>query len=44
VAGDWKTLARFTTYYWGDQIKEDERGEACSMDGKDEKCTQVLEK
>jgi len=25
-------------YYYSDQIKEDEMGEACNTDGRDEKC------
>jgi hypothetical protein len=31
---------RFTTYYYGDQIRENEMGEICSTHGKDEKYTQ----
>jgi hypothetical protein len=27
------TLSLWTTYYWDDQIKEDERGKACSTHG-----------
>jgi hypothetical protein len=31
----------FTTYYYGDQIKEDEMGGACNTHGRDEKCIQI---
>jgi hypothetical protein len=35
-------IVHFTEYYLGDQIKEDEMGEACSTVGKDEKCIQYF--
>jgi hypothetical protein len=27
-------MRRFTKYYYGDQIEEDDRGRACSMNGR----------
>jgi len=30
-------LVHFNKYYYGDQIKEDEMGRACSLYGRDEK-------
>jgi hypothetical protein len=46
VARGWRRLhieelcnfLRFTKCYYGDQIKEDEMGGACSTHGRDEKC------
>jgi len=31
-------IVRFTKYYYGDQIEEDETGRACSTYGRDDKC------
>jgi hypothetical protein len=30
----------FAKYYWGDQMKEGEMEEACSLPGRNEKCMQ----
>jgi len=33
---------RFTKYYYGDQIKEDEMCGKCRTNGRDEKCLKIL--
>jgi hypothetical protein len=35
-------IVRFTRYYYGDQIKEDEMDGTCSTHGRDGKCTNIL--
>jgi len=50
VVGGWRRLhsdgvhnfLRFTTYYSGDQMKEDEIGEECRTHGRYEKCIHDL--
>jgi hypothetical protein len=36
----WQKSLLHTKYYWNDQIKEDEMGKACNVNGGDEKCIQ----